>query len=240
LTGALVSFRQQINIIAACLFAGMSFSCQSDQLAEEAAISIDERIEEMVAVEELILELTPYLKQLDVSVSERALPDSIAKEALFLNVDARELLPLAVETEALVETAVWAPADDGSATHWESLFETLVSVEESRFYLIDGSFPHGLEGDFDSEVGFEGKATGKDGRMVSITGKQHLIWRKSDENWRIVKWIQSPLEVKKAPRLFFREVLDEAIPDRSQLQLARHSQHERNIVDLFSAWSESP
>lgn len=229
-----MTIRQQIQLFTACLLAGMSFSCRSDPPEPEVESSVDDRIEEMVAVEELILELTPYLKQLNVSAAEGTLPDAVAKEALFLKVEGSELLPSAPHTESLVETVTWSPGPGRKETYWEGIFETLASVEEARFYLIDGSFPHGLKGEFDSVVGFEGRATGTDGRVVSITGKQHLIWRRSEGNWRIVRWVQSPLEVKRAPKAFFREVLDEAIPNRSQLQIARHSQHERNIVDLFT------
>ncbi|YCM43551.1 VCBS repeat-containing protein [Verrucomicrobiaceae bacterium 227] len=214
----------------------MSFSCQSDESTAEVEVevSIDERIEELVAVEELILELTPSLKRLNVSVTAGVLPDASSKKALFSKVEGRELVPSKAVAESLIETVAWSPGNESRASLWEELFGTLASVESARFYLIDGSFPHGLKGDFDSIVGFEGKATDNEGRVVSITGKQHLIWRRSEGDWRIVKWIQSPLEVKKSPREFFREVLDEALPDRAQLQLARHSQHERNIVDLFT------
>lgn len=216
------------------LSAGMSFSCLC--FGEESAGTKPgmEAIDEMVAVEELILELTPYLKHLEVSFREGAMPDEVARDAVFLEVEARNLVLAGTETLPLYRRQKWTSGEEMRQGHWEELFGQIREVRSSRFYLIDGSFPAGPDGDFHSKVGFEGEAVSKDGKALSITGKQTLIWKKVEGNWRIARWEQSPLEVASTERHFFREVLDEAVPDQNELRRARHSQHERNIVDLFT------
>lgn len=225
-----------LTLITACLLSGVSFSCRPGEeiTGPEKELTEGERIAEMVAVEELILELTPKLKHLNLSVSSRRLPDDKVRETLFAGAEMPALVPGEVRESALFRETIWTPRGSPGANPWEALFETLAEVHEAKFYLVDGSFPQGSDGEFDAETGFEGKGRDTDGRSVSIITKQHLIWKKIDGLWKIVRWKQSPLEVRTSPKALFREVLAEALPDPESLATARHSQHERNIVDLFT------
>ncbi len=83
-------------------------------------------------------------------------------------------------------------------------------------------------------VGFSGVAKLKDGRCQSLAAEQTLLWKRDGENWRVAVWHQQKFETKTAPRRLFREVLDDAIPDREELARARQSIHEENIVSLFT------
>lgn len=188
----------------------------------------------MVAVEELILKLTPMLPHLNESVLDQVLPDEMAAKAIVEKVEGRELVAGATERFAIWSEADWEPGEEVRSTLWAELFETVEEMEMARFYFIDGSFPSGLGGDFDAVVGFEGRGRSGAGEVLAITGKQHLIWREKEGDWKIVDWVQGPLTVKAAAGVLFREVLDEAVPDAESLRVARHSQHERNIVDLFT------
>lgn len=210
---------------------GMSFSCRSaDQEEQETEES---RIAEMITVEELILEITPELEHLGDAVFDRELPNQYTIENLFNSVVGVTLEPSAIEKTSLIESTQWRGSKGGDQ-FWSKLLDQIENFEEARFYFIDGAFPSGLKGDFVSKVGFEGRALSREGRLLSITGKQQLTWGEFNGQWKIKAWEQFPITVQVSERALFKEILDEALPDTNDFDLARHSQHERNIVDLFT------
>lgn len=188
----------------------------------------------MVAVEELILELTPELQHLEDAVFDRELPNEITRKNLFASARASSLTASSDPGSSFVSSQKWSPGPAVKGQFWTEIFEQINLFEQTRFYFIDGSFSSSLKREFVSKVGFEGKAFAKDGKVLSITGKQKLVWQKGDQGWKISKWEQSPITVQRSSKPLFRETLKEALPDENDLTLAHHSQHERNIIDLFT------
>ncbi|MDB4419167.1 VCBS repeat-containing protein [bacterium] len=213
---------------------GMSFSCRSDDSEEPDEPETEaSQIAEMIAVEELILKLTPELQHLEDAVFDCEFPNEHVLDHLFNLVKGITLEPSEIEEASLIVSTQWRGSKEGDR-FWSKLLDQIESFEETRFYFIDGAFPSGLKSEFVSKVGFEGKALSESGKVLSITGKQELVWSEINGRWKITDWKQSPLTVHQSDHALYVETLEEALPHGNDLQVARHSQHERNIVDLFT------
>lgn len=190
----------------------------------------------MVAGEELLLELTPYLKSLSRSVEGMALPGDQSCAELFAAAFSGKNGDFAAS--ALNETALlaqqWPVVASKGRLLWTGLFEVVDRIEHARFYFVDGAFILNERNRFDAEVGFEGLARTADGALLALKSKQTISWTRAGDQWLIESWVQSPMQVRAAPVALFQEVLGDVIPDEQALALARKSQHERNIIDLFT------
>ena len=201
------------------------------------------KIDRMVAVEELILELTPQLKLLSRSVMNLALPTARARAALFsknIELNGTSLSPqkpgevAGIRPRHLLESIHWQPKDNGTTDLWGDLLGKVAYFEHARFYFTSGKFNGQDPGRFDAQVGFEAACTDYGDRAVAIKTTQQISWCREGNSWRICAWQQHPLTMKHAPRPLFREVLEQAIPDPLAYQEARRSRHEQNIIDLFT------
>ncbi len=192
----------------------------------------------MVAVEELILELTPQLERLSGSVLNLALPTAGARAALFA--DTVELSGTAL-TEAggnpkndLFESRQWQPTGEQTTALWSGVFKKVAYFENARFYFTEGQFTPAKPENFASQVGFEASGTDRDGKTIAISGMQSLTWCREGNSWKICAWQQRPLTMRHAVRPLFREVLEQALPDPVAYGKARQSLHEQNIIELFT------
>lgn len=190
----------------------------------------------MVEGEDLLLELTPYLESLSQSVEGMALPGDESCAELFgtsFSAETGDFAASAVNGAPLSAQQWPVAASKGSAL-WTSLFGAVDGIEHARFYFVDGGFVQNERSRFDAEVGFEGLARMAGGGLLAMSCKQHVVWTRTGEQWLIESWVQSPMQVKAAAQALFQEVLADVVPDKQTLRLARHSQHESNIVDLFT------
>lgn len=176
----------------------------------------------MVAIEERILKLSPHLSSLNKKAK--------AFQLEFPGVTATQLKPSSSKKSDLYETYLLQVGPRSGTELWKDFFDQLEDLTEARFYLIDGSFPDGLNGFFHSLVGFEGLGRTKAGEMISISGKQTIVWK----DLEIQDWIQKDLKVQKRLRPIFRDVTDDALPDTADYQRAIESRQEKNIIDLFT------
>ncbi len=195
------------------------------------------KIERMVAVEELILELTPQLELLSRSVLNLALPTTRARATLFskhIEVTGGALSPQKPQSHPLFELTQWQPEGNDTTHLWSDLLKNIAYFEHARFYFTDGELNSQDPDRFDSLAGFEATGTGHDGRTVAISTTQEISWCREGDSWKICDWQQHPLTMKHATRPLFREVLEQAIPDPLAYKKARQSRHEQNIIDLFT------
>jgi hypothetical protein len=169
-----------------------------------APASESENIDHMITVEERILDLTPGLKPLAATILSKEFPG----DEYFTK-------------ECRPSVSVFS--------------ENIESFEHAKFYIVDGKFLSADYDRFDAEVGFEVLGKTAAGELVAKSGKQHVIWcKQKDGSWIICDWKQGAIKTETAPHSLFQEVLAQAIPDAEQLRRARHSQHEQNIIDLFT------
>ncbi len=195
------------------------------------------KIERMVAVEELILELTPKLELLKGSVMELKLPNKVLQEELFAE-DFKlpsSLTPQKAESHPLFRSVQWqVMGSDKPSIMWDALFREIAHFEHAHFYFISGEFKLHDQDQFETQTGFEAAAQGQDGKAVALKGTQKISWVRTENAWKIRSWQQGPITMKDAPRPLFREVLEQAIPDTQAYQKARRSHHEQNLIDLFT------
>ncbi len=194
-------------------------------------------IDRMVAVEELILELTPQLELLSGNVLNLKLPTSETRAALFsknIEVAGTALSPQKPESHHHLELIRWQPEGKDATDLWGNLLGKIAYFEHARFYFTDGGFNRQDQNRFDALVGFEAAAVDQQGNAAAIKTTQKISWCLEEGSWRICAWQQQPLTMKHAPRPLFREILEQAIPDSRSYQEARRSRHEQNIIALFT------
>ncbi len=196
-----------------------------------------ERIDHMVAVEERILELTPQLGKLAESVLDLAFPTEALRRELLapeFDLSGSELVKTVESGPGPVDGWRWTPGGESSKDPWRAVFAEIAWFENAKFYFVEGAFRSADLNEFDCKVGFEGHAKDEDGRSLSLRAKQQLTWCKDGKLWKICAWKQDDIVVRRASEPLFDEILEKALPDTETLRKARHSQHERNLIDLFT------
>ncbi|HUF63872.1 MAG TPA: VCBS repeat-containing protein [Verrucomicrobiales bacterium] len=206
----------------------------------------------LVASEEWILAQTPRLRAWKQSVENMQFPDAASIELFAEAVEWQALLDSGIDLEAIpalprLRRRSWAASegigrlrrDPARALDlWAPLLRDIESFQSSKFYLISGSFETGDERVFRSQIGFEGVARLRDGGWRMITGLQSVAWERGPggdaEDWRVIAWLPKKMETADAPRRFFEENLASMLPHREDLQRARASLHEENLVKLFT------
>ena len=207
----------------------------------------------LVDSEELILELTPRLKDLARGVLNLQLPDHHSFRLLEAQIDVIDLAPSAepLMTGRLATVGAssgsW-PVEDHSQhvsskqlKMWRGLLDTVDYFQHARFYFIRGHFSAADPTLFQSDVGFAGLALLKNGNWRAVKGKQKIQWRneapslsdaKKKPDWRICAWHLENLEIADRERLLFDEVLDHALPDPYDRSRARKSHHVEHVISM--------
>jgi hypothetical protein len=206
--------------------------------------------------EELILALTPKLSGLIRSTYDLELP-SRESRALFddrvrLNDFDAGLASKLVAADPVVEISRsdWpvdhtmrdVPRDE--IRLFTRLFDDVDYFDFAKFYLVNGNFTSSARDRFDAVTGFAAIARMRDGALSSFDGKLQTIWRQKSAGggaagefdvtaeWVVTDWHLKSFTQMERKDVLFTEVLDEAIPDRSQLERARASFSERMIVQM--------
>ena len=147
----------------------------------------------------------------------------------------------------------WSIAEPTEATNaslqlWRPLFDQVDHFNWTKFKIKSGHFVEHASGEpneFEALVAFSGLARLNSGEISWIRSRQTLRWRliagkdpKENENWRIVAWRSDSASRLNAPSPLFEDVLEDAIPNASQLETARVSIHERLVADRLLAKRE--
>ena len=203
--------------------------------------SLDSTWEEMVAAEELIHALVPALAALAKSIEHGSLPDDSTRSLFDGQVEVRDLRVASkpdslgtrgVRRYRLRPVARRARVAGSSLALWSPLFARLKSPEHVGFRVTRGRFEDAQRSIFVANLQFDGAATNRDGRAVSVHGAVATRWRKhpskeaSAAEWRIESWDSESLDVIESPRRLFSEALDRVVADESQLLRLRRSRHE--------------
>ena len=232
------------GILLGALPVSCSRESEETRLVRADPLSEERDLEKLVLAEEWILAQTPRLKRLEAALRAGKFPHE-ASRSLFAQrlawVDLRPPEPDELQPGLpFVRTGRCLPeesARDAARTEgflWRSLLGEITRWERARFAFISAE-PVDPAHRMRSTVEFEGLARLEDGRWRALEGRQDLIWeRGEDEVWRIARWNQGPVSWRDSPGLFFRETLDDSLATQADIQRARASRHEQNLIRLFT------
>ena len=208
----------------------------------------DQKVQKLVSSEELLLELTPRLRELSRSVMNLQLPDASAANRLF----AKE-----VEVSGAWKNAGNSPAPnnqsdtlggniDDRATvvskeeldFWPALFETTEYFEHAKFYFIKGQFHENSKDQFKSVLGFDGLANYKHGPKASLHVRLEVDWAlvkgTANADWQITSWKLVDIDTTETSQMLFRNVLSEVLDDKALFNRATNSLHSQLTSKLMS------
>jgi len=208
------------------------------------------RIAQIVASEELILELSPKLKQLADHWNGKvdAFPTTIFEDdfscaglrpfELELNFD-----PDKPEFESLVKIH-WPTSDEEpSSRSAEDLWRPFLNryqIEDSGFGFLNGKFANDSVDSkvFFTETKFEGRFTERQsgGGAFGVKAKQRLTWFRQDSGaWQLGRWEQLSFDVVAANDKFFVDATTAAIPDKVTREIAQNNSHTKLLIETARA-----
>ncbi|CAN5183435.1 hypothetical protein BH23VER1_BH23VER1_11610 [soil metagenome] len=226
---------------------GEQANAEAETEAEHEAEHEAERLGRLAAAEETLLLLMPKLKILDASVKNFALPDAaaaglFAERAVVVGgaggdtVRGEQPLPIpGVERWTVGAGSGDAAVAPGELPVWREIFAGAAAFDNVAFYIAGGDLVE-RDGDrvFVAEAGISALVLRKGGGLRALDGRLAVEWTETDAGWKISRWVQGHMEQTDSGAPFFREVLDEVVPDEIARSRARFSYHEKNIVDLFT------
>ena len=161
----------------------------------------------LVASEELILDLTPLLKGFKENI--------FSEDCLFAGVDPdparkREFPGLGVTESHWTGKKVkneMEPVRPSIAklTGPAGQFEP----DDISFSLVSGKFSDSDKNVFTTSVSFSGS-----NENSSVSSVNEVFWKRSGISWKINSWRVQKLSVQRSSGPFFKEVLDQALPDK--------------------------
>lgn len=207
---------------------------------EEAAEHEHQWVSDLVLAETLILKLTIELDGLNQSSKALQLPNKTIQSMFGDSVQVTDIDGKRSRTGAFeslqtesnrysIGPATVAARDELNV--WRSLWSQLDSLQNARFYFIDGRFTDKEHNTFVSRMGFEGLGKQKNGERIAIHAKQSVTWtadplvpREDLTRWKITGWQQTSMESQTRKQLMFRDILPGAIEASEQTELLNSAQ----------------
>ena len=233
-------------VLAAAAVALCVASCERDRTPEAPLPS--RLVQRLVASEDLILQLTPVLRELAGSALNLRLPDHEGVALFDARIEFADVGEPLAEESVRIETigatqlsygvAAQATVSRDAMSMWGDLLGGARYLEHAKFYFVRGELSPDDSRIFESEVGFSGLARDADGwRAIHV--EQDVRWTKrekssdDDPGWAIDRWITTHADVLASGRRLFRDVLRDAIPDDQTLIRARQSLHEKKLIQFY-------
>ena len=231
----------QLFLLSVVFSAGTFVGCKK---SSEPASAPRSAIEQLVADESFILDLTPRLRALGDGIRDLQLPSPAARELFAAQVEINDLLT-APAAESTTITAIgaadrdWPTGPPSTVARedlrlWVPFLDEVRWFEHAKFYFVRAQ--GGPDDVTDADLGFKALARLKDGRTRAISGKGTSRWRRlgdeGPEDWVIERFVLEGLHVTDAAEPLFEDVLRAAVPDDATYRVLRRSAHESKIVQL--------
>jgi hypothetical protein len=217
----------------------------------------EERMERMLASEELYLDASIRLKKLTRSANNLHIPDAnslplFREELRIADLDAGREAEPGLELPSLglasrkwpVESRTRSVATRDLAL-WQPALSGLDYFAHAKFFIIDAEFAPGTRDVWDTQMGFHGLARRRDGGWRAVDGLVEAVWYRDfpedsgSAAWRIGSWRLEKLETAETDALAFEDVLDAALPGEETRFRARTNLHEY-LVEAFLKASQAP
>lgn len=238
------TFPLGVLVAGALAIAGCSDSDSPSNEKPSAAAAI-------AASEDVILLLSPKLKDFGTSLRNLVLPDEIGRSLFADQVRVRDIGPsLGDEVSSFpdlkIRSSSWPVADEAQAianadlSIWSPLVSDFQIVEHGKVYIIRGEFEPGSSDRFVTDLGAQVLGQRSDGSWRAARAKLKATWRASGDlgggaepTWRIVDFQTKEMIVTDAERRLFADVLTQVVPDRATRRKVRRSVHQERLVQFF-------
>lgn len=204
---------------------------QEQQAPASGQVADAELAAQVVASEELILELTPRLNAFDEVL--------FSEDCLFTGLDPTpEESPQQFENVTVSRTS-WRTAAKSPVKRIPQLADllaptgpgTTARIGKPSFAIIRGEFTGSGRNLFMTEV-----SLAVAGDRLAIESHHSLLWKKvsgTKPGWQIVVWVAQDIAMLESAAPLFEEVLDVALPDAVARAAARTSMHQRILVENY-------
>lgn len=219
-----------------------SVSCQKGNEGREPVSApkteVEQSVTGLIASEDLILDLTPQLRQIASWIEQRKVGSAFELPVLSDLVSVRGLAATDAETlfgrrenyPEFLEKANWPIEEEASpaaAFPWRALDVFGVQWETLKFGVLSGGFE--AEDVYLIHSKVEGRGRSSDS-VWGIKGHQDFQFERKNGTWKLTKWLQGDLFLERAAQPLFREVLSEVISDPETLQEIQRSHKDEIIV----------
>ncbi len=200
----------------------------TDESTAEGATANARLAAEVVASEELILELTPTLKKFA--------PELFSEQCEFTGLSPETNSEVTFEDLA-VEERIWSTPRRRALSRPPSLGDLLTppgleteEIGKAEISLVKGRFFSPGRTRFESVIGISSRHSGMARLSMNIAQ-----WSRDPGTgrWQIMDWKQKSLRALRAPAPFFEEVLERVLPDAKTLAAARTSLHQKILVENY-------
>ena len=206
---------------------------------------------EMVASEEVLLQLTPLMKKLARSAANLQLPDHHSRELFHQELS---LVDLANQPQSVHETdELSVPFRHGNysiaanrtrvasseLSLWQSLFADVDYFEHDKFYIHHGNFANQERDIWIGDTRFSGVAHLKTGGIAALHAKLELTWINTGEKdehdafiWHIVRFETQEAHSEMLAQKLFEEVTAKVLSP-ADLKIAKRSVHEELVLEYL-------
>lgn len=199
---------------------------------------VEQSVNGLIASEDLILDLTPQLRQIASWIEQRKVGSVFELPVLsdldsvrgLKAADAETLFGKLEKYPEFLEKANWPIEEEASPTAafpWKPLDVFGVQWETLKFGVLSGGFEAENVYLIHSKVEGRGRSSGS---VWGIKGHQDFQFERKNGTWKLTKWLQGDLFLERAAQPLFREVLSEVISDPETLQEIQRSHKDEIIV----------
>lgn len=205
----------------------------------------ERRVDNLIESEDLLLDLTPRLTGLAAWFQENSaglkneLPDEFKNCDSFVGIadrDPAELFGADPSEPGFLEIIHWPIGEETNVAvnPWESAKRLNVGWETLKFGVVAGDFTNDQRDEFEMHTKVDGRGITDSGAAVGMKAHQVIVFKKSDANWELSRWVQEDFFVERTQQPLFREVLSEVLPDEKALSNAQRSFKDEIILKSSS------
>ena len=221
------------------LIGALAFPASNEIGRRSAAARDVAAIREIVSSEEVILALSPKLKEVN-------------KGVLNLQLIAGETFAESVIVHGLQKDGErkWKSGDaenrSQGAEIWSALTREVSYFDHAKFKIVRGEFAGNSRATFETVVSFVARARMKSNAWAGMDGRLTITWKRenpaadaasesddAEAAWRIAEWKTESFDLETSDELWFHESLAEALPRSGDLQKLRRSQHHEESIQFY-------